>query len=57
MPRTIGPRIFNSVQTAATAIAPAPANRTSVPNVLDTTSDTSAPAGRSPHVSVGSSTP
>jgi hypothetical protein len=54
IPRMIGPRIFSSVQTAATAIAPAPTNRTSVPNVVDTTSETSAPSGRSPQVSVGS---
>ena len=57
MPRTIGPRILSSVQTAATAIAPAPTNRTSWPNVVETTSDTSAPLGRSPHVSVGSRMP
>ena len=57
MPRTIGPRILSSVHTAATAMAPAPTNRTSVPNVLETTSEMSPVAGTSPQVSVGSSTP
>ena len=57
MPRTIGPRILSSVHTAATAMAPAPTNRTSVPNVLETTSEMSPVAGTSPQVRVGSSTP
>ena len=57
MPRTIGPRILSSVHTAATAMAPAPTNRTSVPKVLETASETSPLPGRVPAVSVGSSTP
>ncbi|CNV29168.1 Uncharacterised protein [Mycobacterium tuberculosis] len=36
MPRRIGPRIFKNVQAAATAMAPAPMNRTSVEKILAT---------------------
>ena len=55
-PWTIGPRILSSVQMAAMAMAPAPTNRTSWENVLDTISFTTSPPVMSPHVSVGNNT-
>lgn len=57
MPLTMGRRIFSSVHTAPTAIAPAPTNRTSLANALDTTSATGSPVAKSPMVRIGNITP